>query len=275
MIHENSCVRVIDSHTEGEPTRVVVSGGPDLGGGPLRDRVYRFRKEHDEFRRAVILEPRGSEAMVGALLCPPEDPSCATGVIFFNNTGDLGMCGHGTIGLAVTLGYLSRIGLGAHRIETPVGVVQVNLIDANQAAVENVPSFRHRAKVPVEVESLGTVTGEVAWGGNWFFLVEQSPYPLTGDNIRPLTEAAAMVRAALRRSGVTGRGGDEIDHIEFFGPPQSPGADSQNFVHCPGGAFDRSPCGTGTSAKLACLVADGIRCASGWIWWLTGESSTS
>jgi 4-hydroxyproline epimerase len=266
MAGPGELIRVIDSHTEGEPTRVVIGGGPDLGGGPLRDRVRRFRDAADAFRRAVILEPRGSEAVVGALLCEPEDSSCAAGVIFFNNAGYLGMCGHGTIGVAVTLAHLGRIGLGTHRIETPVGVVEVNLIDANQAAIENVPSYRHRAKVRLEVESLGTVVGDVAWGGNWFFLAEQSPAPLTVANVRQLTDAAERVRAELRRRGVTGRAGEEIDHVEFFGPPHSPDAHSRNFVYCPGGAYDRSPCGTGTSAKLACLAADGkLRPGAAWV----------
>ena len=250
-------IRVVDSHTEGEPTRVVIDGGADHGRGPLRDRVDRFRAAHDAFRRAVILEPRGSEAVVGALLCEPADPACAAGVIFFNNVGYLGMCGHGMIGLAVTLAHLGRVGPGAHRVETPVGVVEVTLRGTNEAAIENVPSYRHRAGVRVDVPGLGAVAGDVAWGGNWFFLAEGSPVPLTAANLRGLTDAAERVRAALRRDGVTGAGGAEIDHVEFFGPPLSPDAHSRNFVYCPGGAYDRSPCGTGTSAKLACLAADG------------------
>jgi 4-hydroxyproline epimerase len=266
MAGPGELMRVIDSHTEGEPTRVVISGGPELGGGPLRERVRRFRETADAFRRMVILEPRGSEAVVGALLCEPEDATCAAGVIFFNNAGYLGMCGHGTIGVAVTLAHLGRIGLGTHRLETPVGVVVVNLIDSNQAAIENVPSFRYRAKASLEVESLGTVVGDIAWGGNWFFLVEQSPVPLTSGNIRQLTEAADRVRGELRRRGITGSAGEEIDHIEFFGPPHSVDAHSRNFVYCPGGAYDRSPCGTGTSAKLACLAADGkLRPGEVWV----------
>lgn len=250
-------IRVIDSHTEGEPTRVVLSGGPDLGAGPLKDRLSRFRETADDFRRTCILEPRGSEALVGALLCEPEDPSCAAGVIFFNNAGYLGMCGHGAIGVAVTLAYLGRIGPGMHRLETPVGVVDVELIDPNQAAIGNVPSYRYRSQLAVDVEGLGTVVGDVAWGGNWFFLVEQSPCPLTPANLRRLNDAADSVRAALRRQQITGAEGQEIDHIEFFGPAQAPDAHSRNFVYCPGGAYDRSPCGTGTSAKLACLAAAG------------------
>lgn len=257
MSNSEQVLRVIDSHTEGEPTRVVISGGPDLGSGSLHERRQRFKDTADEFRRSVILEPRGSDALVGALLCEPVDKSCVAGVIFFNNAGYLGMCGHGTIGVAVTLAYLGKIGLGTHRLETPVGVVEVQLIDANQVAIENVPSYRTLHRVNVEVEGLGTVVGDVAWGGNWFFLAEHSPYPLTLGNVRALTDAAEKVRAALRQDGITGSDGGEIDHIEFFGAGQAADADSRNYVYCPGGAYDRSPCGTGTSAKLACLAASG------------------
>jgi 4-hydroxyproline epimerase len=250
-------IRVIDSHTEGEPTRVVIDGGPDLGGGSLLERRERFRRSFDDFRRAVILEPRGSDVLVGALLCEPVDPSCAAGVIFFNNTGYLGMCGHGAIGVAVTLGTLGRISTGTHRLETPVGIVEIELHDPHRVSVENVPSYRWRTGVSIEVESLGTVTGDVAWGGNWFFLVEGSPLPLVPENARSLSDAAMQIRQALRAQGITGEGGAEIDHIEFCGPAASPSAHSRNFVLCPGGAWDRSPCGTGTSAKLACLAAGG------------------
>jgi len=250
-------IQVIDSHTEGEPTRVVIGGGPELGTGSLADRVLRFRSEFDDFRKTVILEPRGSDAVVGALLVPPVDTTCATGVIFFNNAGYLGMCGHGAIGVAVTLGYLGRIALGRHRFETPVGVVEVELLEPQLVSIDNVPSYRYRNNVSVEVESLGTIRGDIAWGGNWFFLVQNSPFPLEFANIRRLNAAAEQVRAALHREQITGADGAEIDHVEFFGPPVSSTAHSRNFVYCPGGAYDRSPCGTGTSAKLACLAADG------------------
>ena len=266
MMHGEQFIHVIDSHTEGEPTRVVISGGPDLGHGPLDERLRRFRETADAFRRSIILEPRGSEALVGALLCEPADPSCVAGVIFFNNAGYLGMCGHGMIGVAVTLNYLGKIGIGTHRVETPVGVVEVQVLEPNLVAIENVPSYRHRAQVVIEVESLGKVVGDIAWGGNWFFLVEQAPFPVTGNNIRRLTDAAEKIRRELARRGITGARNEEIDHVEFFGPPQSHDAHSQNFVICPGGAYDRSPCGTGTSAKLACLAADGkLRPGELWI----------
>jgi 4-hydroxyproline epimerase len=258
-------IRVIDSHTEGEPTRTIIAGGPDLGRGPIAERVVRFRETADRFRTTAVLEPRGSEAVVGALLCEPHDPSCAAGVIFFNNVGYLGMCGHGAIGVAVTLHYMGRIGLGKHRIETPVGVVEVDLLSPNEVAVENVSSYRYRAGVSVEVEGLGKITGDVAWGGNWFYLIERPEVDLSADNIGALTLAAQAVRDALAKNNITGENGGEIDHIEFFGQPKLPGGDSRNFVLCPGGAYDRSPCGTGTSAKLACLAAAG-KLAPGETW---------
>jgi 4-hydroxyproline epimerase len=254
----DSALRVIDSHTEGEPTRVVVEGGPDLGSGTMAERLERLRDRHDDFRRTVILEPRGSDAIVGALLCAPASADCAAGVLFFNNRGYLGMCGHGSIGVAVTLAWMDRIGTGVSLLETPVGVVSVNVLDANTVAVENVPSYRFRKDVTVDVPGLGAVTGDIAWGGNWFFLVKEAPCPVDLDHERELTSAALKVQAALGAQGITGEAGGEIDHIEFFAPPRGPGADSRNFVLCPGGAYDRSPCGTGTSAKLACLADDGL-----------------
>jgi 4-hydroxyproline epimerase len=250
-------IQVIDSHTGGEPTRVVVAGGPDLGPGTLAERRERFRTHFDEFRSAVVNEPRGSDVVVGALLCEPTDPTCAAGVIFFNNVGMLHMCGHGTIGLAVTLAHMGRIKPGTHRLETPVGVVAFEYAGGNSVTIENVPSYRLAKDVKLPVEGVGTVVGDVAWGGNWFFLVGEHGQELELSNVERLTDFTWRVRQALPRHGVTGAGGQEIDHIELFGPPRHSGNHSRNFVLCPGKAYDRSPCGTGTSAKLACLVADG------------------
>lgn len=258
-------IRVIDSHTGGEPTRLVVSGGPELGSGPLSARLERFRAQHDDFRSAVVNEPRGSDVMVGALLCEPVDPSCAAGVIFFNNVGYLGMCGHGTIGLVATLFYLDRIKPGEHRIETPVGTVSAILHDSGEVTVNNVASYRSAAKVAVDVPGFGPVSGDVAWGGNWFFLVEAQGHELVLNNLEPLTNFTWAIRQALRANRITGANGEEIDHIELFGPSQQPGVNSRNFVLCPGKAYDRSPCGTGTSAKLACLHADG-KLREGQVW---------
>ena len=250
-------MRVIDSHTEGEPTRLIVEGGPSLGSGPLDARRDLFAERFDHLRAFALNEPRGYDAMVGGLLCAPADPACAAGFIFFNNVGFLGMCGHATIGAAVTLAHMGRIGPGAHRFETPVGIVTVELHSANEATVENVPSYVHRRDVKIAVEGLGVVAGDIAWGGNWFFLVEGAPCAIERANVARLSEAALAVRAELARAGQRGRDGAESDHIEFFTRRPPGGADSRNFVLCPGGAYDRSPCGTGTSAKLACLAAEG------------------
>jgi 4-hydroxyproline epimerase len=258
-------VHVIDSHTGGEPTRVVISGGPDLGPGSMADRLACFRERHDAFRAAVVNEPRGSDVMVGALLCEPTDPSCVAGVIFFNNVGYLGMCGHGTIGVAVTLAHLGRIAQGTHQLETPVGKVAITLEGPNQVSIENVPSYRSAKGVAVDVPGLRTYVGDIAWGGNWFFLVQDHGESLDLARVERLTDVTWRIRQALSAQGITGDGGAEIDHIELFGPPTVPGADSRNFVLCPGKAYDRSPCGTGTSAKLACLVSDG-KLAPGQTW---------
>jgi 4-hydroxyproline epimerase len=254
---ESRRIRVIDSHTGGEPTRLVVSSGPDLGTGSLAERLECFRARHDHFRSAVVNEPRGSDVMVGALLCSPLDPTCAAGVIFFNNVGYLGMCGHGTIGLVATLAHMERIQSGEHKIETPVGTVTAVLHEGGEVTVNNVASYRSQANVAVDVPHYGEVRGDVAWGGNWFFLVRNHPMELTLQNIDQLTTFTWAIRQSLREHGISGADGREIDHVELFGPSHLPGVDSKNFVLCPGKAYDRSPCGTGTSAKLACLYSDG------------------
>jgi 4-hydroxyproline epimerase len=245
-------IRVIDSHTGGEPTRVVISGGPELGDGSLAERRERFARDCDKFRSAVVNEPRGSDVFVGALLVEPQDPTCVAGVIFFNNVGVLNMCGHGTMGLIVTLAYLDRIKPGAHRIETPVGIVTATLHANGEVSVTNVASYRKVKAARVDVPGHGKITGDLAWGGNWFFLVAEHGEPLTLANVERLTDLAWRIRQAANAQGFP-----EVDHVELFGPPQTPGAHSRNFVLCPGKAYDRSPCGTGTSAKLACLFADG------------------
>ena len=245
-------VRIIDSHTGGEPTRTVIEGGPDLGRGPLAARLKRFQARADHFRSAVVNEPRGSDVMVGALLVTPVDRSCLTGVLFFNNMGYLGMCGHGTIGLVTSLAHLGRIKNGEHRIETPVGIVTATLHRTGEVSVANVPAYRAAKNAAVNIEGIGSVSGDVAWGGNWFFLVEAHNQQLDLSRVEKLIDYTARVRESLNTQGFP-----EVDHVELFGPPTNPGADSRNFVLCPGKAYDRSPCGTGTSAKLACLAADG------------------
>jgi len=260
-------IAVIDSHTAGEPTRVVLSGAPALRGETLAEQRADFARHHDAFRSAVACEPRGSDTMVGALLVEPRTPGCVAGMIFFNNVGLLGMCGHGTIGVVATLAHLGRLAPGRHRLDTPVGAVETELHADGHVTVFNVPSHRHAAGVMLEVPGVGAVTGDVAWGGNWFFLVDATqfdPVPaLALAHVEALTDLTWRIRQALAAQGITGADGAQIDHIELFAP--SPTADARNFVLCPGKAYDRSPCGTGTSAKLACLAADG-HLAAGATW---------
>jgi 4-hydroxyproline epimerase len=261
-----SSIRVVDSHTGGEPTRVVIGGGPDLGNASMAERLETMRNQHDWFRSTVVNEPRGSDVLVGALLCEPVHEQSAAGVLFFNNVGYLSMCGHGSIGLAVTLAHLGRLSLGDHRLETPPGDVTITLHDRNRVSVGNVDSYRFRRDVAVDVDGIGTVSGDIAWGGNWFFLISDHGQALTLDNVDRLTEYTWSIRRALETAGIRGPDQQIIDHIELFGPPSDPAtADSKNFVLCPGRAYDRSPCGTGTSAKLACLMQDGhLRPGEAW-----------
>lgn len=248
-------IHAIDSHTGGEPTRVVTAGFPDLGKGTMAERLERFRSRYDRLRSAVVNEPRGHGAVVGALLCQPVGNDAAAGVIFFNNVGYLRMCGHGTIGLIKTLEYMGRISSGSHTIETPVGTVDARLHSDGSVSITNVASFRLAANVEIEVNGFGKITGDIAWGGNWFFLVKDHPLKIELSNLRELTRFSTAVRSALEREKITGADGEAIDHIEIFSSTAN--ADSRNFVLCPGLEYDRSPCGTGTSAKMACLYADG------------------
>lgn len=247
-------LHIIDSHTGGEPTRVVVSDIPDLTGLSAAEALVELRDHHDYIRTGCILEPRGSDVLVGAFLLPARG-SVAAGVVFFNNAGYLGMCGHGSIGLVATLAYMGKIQPGRIEIDTPVGPIHATLHDDGSVEIENVPSRRTAKGVKLDVPGFGEVVGDVAWGGNWFFLTENRPCAVDLAHVEELSDFTRAIRDALERNGVTGDDGAFIDHIEVFAP--SPTADSRNFVLCPGLAYDRSPCGTGTSAKIACLIADG------------------
>ncbi|WP_338871039.1 proline racemase family protein [Myxococcus stipitatus] len=251
-------IRVIDSHTGGEPTRVVTDGGPELGAGDLASLRERFRERFDDFRKAIVCEPRGSDVMVGALLCPPSSPASVAGIIFFNNVGYLGMCGHGTIGVVKTLEYLGRIGPGVHSLDTPVGPVRATLHPDGRVSIANVPSYRYAHDVAVSVPGHGEVRGDVAWGGNWFFLSRATQIPLEPKHIPALLAYTSAIKQALVDQGITGEGGAEIDHVELYSKSPNPGVNARNFVLCPGLAYDRSPCGTGTSAKVACLAAENV-----------------
>lgn len=256
-------LRVIDSHTGGEPTRMVIEGAPKLEAMTMVDARLALQQSHDALRKAIVCEPRGSDVLVGAYLLPSTASECVAGVVFFNNVGYLGMCGHGMIGVIKSLQWLGRIGPGEVQLETPVGIVPAKLHGDGRVSVANVASYRERAKVGVDVDGYGRIFGDIAWGGNWFFLVSEHPCPLDLAHVDQCMEFTRRVRAALEAQGITGAQGALIDHIELFGPSST--ADARNFVLCPGLAYDRSPCGTGTSAKLACLAADGVL-APGAIW---------
>lgn len=258
-------IDIIDSHTGGEPTRVVLAGFPDLGVGSVAERALRLRREHDRWRRAIVCEPRGSDHLVGALLLPPSTPDCCTGVIFFNNSSTLGMCGHGAIGVIHSLAHLGRIGPGRHRLDTPVGVVEAELHGDGRVSIGNVESYRLLRDVRVETTDFGNASGDVAWGGNWFYITPDARWPLRIEHWRELTAQSAAIARALFDAGIRGKDGAVVDHVEFSAPSPEPDCDNRNFVLCPGLAYDRSPCGTGTSAKLACLAADG-KLAPGQIW---------
>jgi 4-hydroxyproline epimerase len=245
-------IRVIDSHTGGEPTRLVLDGGPDLDGGPLAERLQRFREHFDAYRSAIVNEPRGSDTLVGALLVEPHRADCEYGVIFFNNVGYLGMCGHGTIGVIASLAHTGELTAGEFKLDTPVGAVEASLSSDGRIGVANVVSYRTARRLAVRVPGIGEVVGDVAWGGNWFFLISEHDQIIDLGHVEVLTDFCWRVRAA-----VNAQGHPLVDHVEVFGASNLPGAHSRNFVLCPGKAYDRSPCGTGTSAKIACLAADG------------------
>lgn len=259
-------LQIIDSHTAGEPTRVVIGGGPDLGADDLLACRERLLGDYDHYRQAIVCEPRGSDVWVGAWLVPVSDPDIECGVVFFNNVGGLGMCGHGTFGVIETLRHLGRIGPGTHRLATPVGTIAVHLHADGEVELTNVPARRSAADVSVEVPGYGPVRGDIAWGGNWFFLSERAPVALDLANVSELSAYTGAIKQALWDAGLRGDDGAQIDHVELSTASPTAGCHSRNFVLCPGNAYDRSPCGTGTSAKLACLAADGqLQAGQEWV----------
>ena len=255
-------LRVIDSHTIGEPTRVVLDeslvAGLDLGGGSVRDRRDQFRDRCDHVRSALVGDPRGTTAMVGVILVPPADPTCRFGAFYVNRVGYLDMCGHATIGLAVTLGARGIIEPGDFRLESPAGVVGVTWHGGGEAAFECVPPRRIAQNLALACDDGSQVTGDVATSGLWFYLCRDHGILVEPTAIPALTARAWSIRRALEARGISGDGGEVIDHVVLLGPPRDPGNDGRAFVLCPDGAFDRSPCGTGTSALVGCLFEDGI-----------------
>ncbi len=253
-------IKVLDTHTGGEPTRLVLDGGPDLGSGPLSERARLLQEKHGKFCQAVIGEPRGSAACVGALLVEPHDKACSFGVIFFNRAGSLAMCGHGLIGTVVALAHSGLVEPGLVRLETPAGYIAAILSANGEVTFDNVPAYRREKDLTIYLPGVGDVQADLAWGGNWFCLIERHDQRLELDNVAQLTDYCTRVRQAVRDTGFP-----EVDHIALYAPSTKPGVNSRNFVLCPSMTYDRSPCGTGTSAKLACLAADG-RLAPGTEW---------
>ncbi len=253
-------VEVVDSHTEGEPTRVVVEGWPQPAGA------------HDGRAARVPAPPartacarRSSASRAGTTRSSarssrrPVEPGSAAGVVFFNNAGALGMCGHGLIGVVRTLELLGRLAPG------PAADRHAGRHGRRGARGGRRGHDRERAGLLPRARRRGggagaraASRGDVAWGGNWFFLTELPGLPLDLANVarphrRDVAHPRGPPRAGRSRAGTAA----EIDHVELFGPPRRPDADSRNFVLCPGLAYDRSPCGTGTSAKMAVLAARG------------------
>ena len=250
-------MEIIDSHTGGEPTRVVVSGWPQPEGETMMQRREFLRRHHDRLRQAVVCEPRGHHAIVGGLLTPPVSRGSEAGIIFFNDVGYLGMCGHGLIGVVETLKFMGKVVSGSVRIDTPAGTVRAKIEEDGKVTVANVPAYLYRENIVLDVEGLGEIQGDIAYGGNWFFLVNQDMGELSLSNLDFLMSSAKAIRRGLIEAGITGGEGEIIDHIEYYGEPTVEGAKARNFVLCPGNAYDRSPCGTGTSAKMACLWSKG------------------
>jgi 4-hydroxyproline epimerase len=255
-----SLVKILDSHAGGAPTRLMLSGGPELGAGPLAERAKVFQEKHDRFRRATVGEPRGSDAVMGALLVEPHDKGCQAGLIFFSNAGYPSLSAHGIIGSVVSLAHLGRIKPGPVKLDTPAGPVSAVLGAGGEVSFENVPAYRREKDLPLYLPGVGDVNVDLAYGGAWFCLIEQHDQRLALDNLPQLTDYCARIRQAVSDSGFP-----EIDHVALFGPGTQAGANSRDFVLGPGKTYERSPSGAATSARLACLAADG-KLAAGAEW---------
>ena len=272
MLQFAQVIQAVDSHTAGEPTRIVTGGLPPLAGASMAEKRTILQRDHDGLRRALVLEPRGHDAIVLAYLLPPCTPGAHLGVVFANDAGYLGMCGHGAIGVAtvaVAMGMVAAVEPVTEVVlDTPAGVVPCRVAVAGgkvkSVTITNVPSFLFAQRVVVPVHGFGKVAADIAYGDNWFAFVEADQLGLMVEktHLPVLMQAATAVREALVREGVRGRhperSGDEIvDHVKLFAPLAGDEPGARALTLCPGAAYDRSPCGTGTSAKLAVLHAKG------------------
>jgi proline racemase len=272
MLQFSQMIQAVDSHTAAEPTRVITGGLPTIRGATMAEKRDQLRQEHDSIRKSLVLEPRGHDAIVLAFLLPPTRDDADLGVVFANDAGYLGMCGHGSIGLvttAVAMGLVPAVEpVTEIALDTPVGLIRCRVaVEAGRpksVTITNVPSFLYRQRVIVDVHGFGKVAADVAYGGNWFAFVEADQLGLVVEksHLPVLMQAATAIREALVREGVRGihpETGEEetVDHIKLFEALDGEHLGARSLTLCPGTAYDRSPCGTGTSAKLAVLHAKG------------------
>jgi proline racemase len=284
MLYFGQVLQAVDSHTAGEPTRIVTGGLPPVAGATMAEKRAALRIRHDALRRALVHEPRGHDAIVVAYLVPPCHPDAHAGVVFCNDVGYLGMCGHGAIGVATVLVGMGMVPAQEPEtrvvLDTPAGLVPCRVAVSNGRAravtITNVPSFQFRQRAIAAVPGFGKVAADIAWGGNWFAFVEAAQLGLHVDkaHLPQLLPAAIAVREALAANGVRGvhpESGEEqlVDHVKLFDALEGPTPGARAMTLCPGTAYDRSPCGTGTSAKLAVLHSKG---ELGVGEWFTSES---
>lgn len=272
MLQFSQVIQAVDSHTAAEPTRVITGGLPMIRGATMADKRDELKRLHDPIRRSLVLEPRGHDAIILAYLLPPTHDDADLGVVFANDAGYLGMCGHGAIGLATTavaMGLVAAVEpVTEITLDTPVGLIKCRVAveggRPKSVTITNVPSFLYRQRVVVDVHGFGKVAADIAYGGNWFAFVEADQLGLMVEkaHLPVLMQAAIAIREALVRDGVRGvhpDSGEEevIDHVKLFVPLDGEHHGARALTLCPGTAYDRSPCGTGTSAKLAVLHAKG------------------
>lgn len=259
----------IDTHTGGNPTRTLISGLPKLVGETMSEKMLHMKKEFDWIRKLLMNEPRGHDVMSGALLTDPCHPEADIGVIYIETGGYLPMCGHDTIGVCTALVESGLIPIQEPvtylKLDTPAGLVEVEISLENGKAKEvsfcNIPAFLLKS-VSVDVEGIGRVDADIAYGGNFYAIIdaESVGLDLIPENASNIIEKAINIRNTInvkteivhpQYSFIRG-----LTHVEFFTEPTHEKADVKNTVVVPPGGIDRSPCGTGTSAKLAVLYAN-------------------
>ncbi|RWP63420.1 MAG: 4-hydroxyproline epimerase [Mesorhizobium sp.] len=260
----------IDGHTCGNPVRLVAGGGPLLNGATMMERRAHFLAEYDWIRTGLMFEPRGHDVMSGSILYPPTRPDCDVAILFIETSGCLPMCGHGTIGtvtMAIEHGLVKPKTPGLLRLDTPAGLVTAEYKQVGdyveEVRITNVPSFLHAEGLTVECPQLGEISVDVAYGGNFYAIVEpQKTYRDMADHSAgDLIAWSPVVRQRLNEKYAfvhpENPGIDRLSHILWTGAPTDSQADARNAVFYGDKAIDRSPCGTGTSARMAQLHAKG------------------